>query len=72
MRSQTSDTFFFKRKIGADVVLHVLYLWLRKVRRMEMAGMAETTPKTVAKILTAWYQIMQEDLRSDDVQVGML
>lgn len=69
MRNRILDTVFYKR-IGADLVLQILYLWLRKVRRTEIAGMAETSSRTVVKVFTAWYKIMQEDVCGDNVQAG--
>lgn len=70
MKAATTDSFFYNRSIGNKKILQILYFWLYRLRRGEIAEMLRLNPKTVAKILQDWFEVMHEDLSWGDVKIG--
>lgn len=69
-RAVSIDSFFFNRRLPKVQCLGILYFWLNKVRKMTIASMVGTTPKTVQRFLQQWYQVLQEDLKREDMKIG--
>lgn len=70
--SHRADSFFSNRKVKVEDVLLVLYLWAVKSKRGQIETMTGLNRKTIAGIISDWYQMMQEDIRSTDCKIGGL
>ncbi|KAI9325990.1 hypothetical protein BD770DRAFT_450072 [Pilaira anomala] len=65
-KSYRVDSFFSGRRAATEDVMLVLYFWAIRIRRSEIVKMTQLDRKTVSKIISDWYQMIQEDLEDDD------
>lgn len=65
-----TDTLFYGINIKLSESITIIYLWLWKLRRTAIKGMVGTSSATVRLTLNKWYQVLQEDLKNDDVKIG--
>jgi hypothetical protein len=71
MVSPRLNSFFTYRNLNPSTVLEILFYWLRRLRRTQIAETVGVSPKAVRLALNDWYQLLQEDLKEEDVQIGM-
>lgn len=48
----------------------VMYLWLVKASKQTIEDVTGLNPRTVRNIINDLYQILQEDLQDNDIQIG--
>ncbi|CEG79693.1 hypothetical protein RMATCC62417_14128 [Rhizopus microsporus] len=70
MVSPRLNSFFTHRSLNPSTVLEILFYWLCRLRRMQIAKTVGVSPKAVTLVLNDWYQLLQEDLKKEDVQIG--
>ncbi|KAI9325030.1 hypothetical protein BD770DRAFT_405324 [Pilaira anomala] len=69
--AETSESFFYNRSLGPEVVLAVLYEWAHYTKRAQIAKKYKTSQRSVRSVLNGLQQILQEDLRlEEDLMIG--
>jgi IS1 family transposase len=69
-RTYRVDSFFAGRGTKPENVMLVLYFWAIRVRKSEIVKLTHLDPKTVAKIISDWYQMIQEDISEENCTIG--
>ncbi|KAI9349333.1 hypothetical protein BD770DRAFT_413207 [Pilaira anomala] len=59
------------RCCNEDVML-VLYIWAVQISRSEIVMLTKLNPRIVTKIISDWFQMIQEDLKDEDCKIGGL
>ncbi|KAI8326605.1 hypothetical protein EDC96DRAFT_421613, partial [Choanephora cucurbitarum] len=63
-------SFFEGRKLNEAEVMRFLYGWALKMRNDMLCTFVGTSPDTIRDLLRDWYQMIQEDIRDEDVKIG--
>jgi hypothetical protein len=71
MVSPRLNSFFANRNLDPSVTLEILFFWLRRTRRTQIAETVGVSRNTVRLVLNDWYQLLQEDLQERDMQIGI-
>ncbi|OBZ81182.1 hypothetical protein A0J61_10770 [Choanephora cucurbitarum] len=64
------NSFFEGRRLNEAEVMRFLYGWALKMRNDMLCAFVGASPDTIRDLLRDWYQIIQEDIRHDDVEIG--
>lgn len=71
MVSPRLNSFFTHCSLNPSTVLEIVFSWLCRVRRTQVAEPVGVSRKTIRLVLNDWFQMLQEDLKEEDTQISM-
>lgn len=69
-KSIKTESFFYGLKAPIHKILMVIYLFLTKSRKLQIQKMTKLHHHTVEMIIERIYDLMEQDLLEEDVQIG--
>lgn len=64
------NSFFENRKLNEAEVMRFLYGWALGMRNSQLTLFVGTSFNSIRELMNGWYQMIQEDIRNDDVKIG--
>lgn len=67
-----TDSFFYRLKAPIHKILMVIYLFLTKSKKLQIQTITKLHHHTIESIIEGIYDIMEQDLLEEDVQIGKI